>query len=335
MTEIIGGTMQNFRAHAALAALTVCLLGSSGTKASSEPIQVAANVQASEPSALGTASDLALEVNPTLDSPQTYRAHAVEGFDKIARLDLQLLCEHFPLNSRCQGIEKSADTVPAVKNSSDSVSPVVEKKGATSGFAIVPTIGTLGIGLMVDKSITPHLNARLGGNYFEYRANNTYREVRYDSTTRLQNAMLAGDYYPWKNGGFHLSLGVAYNGNRITGNANTVGGSININGVNYSSADVGDIKAKISYPTPVAPYVGIGWGNPVARNSRLSFYINAGILVTGTPKANFTATPDPTLPQATQAQIISNVKADEQKLQKTLNNLPVYPVVTLGFSYQF
>jgi hypothetical protein len=329
--------MQNFRAHAALAALTgLCLLGSSSAKALSEPIQIAANAQAPGPVALGTASDLAIDVNPTLDTPQTYRANVVDGFDKIARLDLQLLCDHFPLNSRCQGIEKPVDAAPAVKSDADAASPVVEEKeGATSGFAVVPTVGTLGIGLMLDKSITPHLNARLSGNYFEYRSNNTYREIRYDATTRLQNAMLAGDYYPWKNGGFHLSLGVAYNGNRITGTANTVGGSININGVNYSASDVGDIKAKISYPTPVAPYIGIGWGNPVARNSRLSFYINAGILVTGTPKANFTAMPDPTLPRATQDQIISNVKADEQKLQKTLNNIPVYPVLTLGFSYQF
>lgn len=114
-----------------------------------------------------------------------------------------------------------------------------------------------------------------------------------------------------------------------------MGGTTTINGVTYAANDVGDIRAKISYPTPVAPYLGIGWGNPVALHKRLGFYVNAGILITGSPQATLTAMPNPTLPQDSQERIISDVKAQERSLQNSLDYLPIYPVVTAGFSLQF
>jgi hypothetical protein len=95
------------------------------------------------------------------------------------------------------------------------------------------------------------------------------------------------------------------------------------------------VKAKISYSSPVAPYVGIGWGNPVAPKKRLSFFVKAGVLITGAPTAEFIATPNPSLPQSEQDQIRQDIAAEKQQLKNTLSDLPVYPGVSVGFSYQF
>jgi opacity protein-like surface antigen len=312
-----------------IAIASVCLVGASAAKTHGETVyRSAAN--------LGGPLETSLHSDrPVVDTlAHSYRPQAIAGFEKIARLNLKKLCESFPLNSRCQ---QSAAPTPE----SDAVAPIkqdaptAEKKGPTSGIAVTTTAGTLGAGLELSKAITPHINARLGGSLFEYDMDDTYSSIDYNAKLKLRNVTAAGDFYPWKKSGFHVSLGVAYNGNQLAGSAESMSGTFNINGVNYTANDVGNVKAKISYPSPVAPYIGIGWGNPVALKKRLSFYVKAGVLITGSPTAEFTATPNPTLPQATQDQIIQNVAAEERQLQDSLSNLPVYPVVSVGFSYQF
>jgi hypothetical protein len=313
-----------------IAIASICLLGASAAKVHGE------TVSRSAASLGGPLENSVHGDRPVMDTLQpSYSAKAITGFEKIARLDLQKLCESFPLNSRCQQTEATTPSNEAAPAQPEDVSATEEKKGPTSGIAVTSTAGTLGAGLELSKAVTPQINARLGGSLFEYKMDDTYSGIDYNAKLKLRNVTAAGDFYPWKKSGFHVSLGVAYNGNQVSGSAESMSGTFNINGVNYTANDVGNVKAKISYPSPVAPFVGIGWGNPVALKKRLSFYVKAGVLITGSPTAEFTASPNPTLPQATQDQIIQDIEAEERQLQNALSDLPVYPVVSIGFSYQF
>lgn len=319
-----------------VAIASVCVVGTNAAKVHGETVYHSA-------ASLGAPLETSFHgESPVVDTlTHSYRPQAIAGFEKIARLDLQKLCESFPLNSRCQQTAaptSSSDTAPTPSSEAtpeQENTPAPEKKGPTSGIAVTTTAGTLGAGLELSKTVTPQINARLGGSLFEYDMDDTYSGIDYNAKLKLRNVTAAGDFYPWKKSGFHVSLGVAYNGNQLAGAAESMSGTININGVNYTANDVGNVKAKISYPSPVAPYIGIGWGNPVALKKRLSFYVKAGVLITGSPTASFTATPNPSLPQATQDQIIRDVEAEERQLRDSLSNFPVYPVVSVGFSYQF
>lgn len=75
-----------------------------------------------------------------------------------------------------------------------------------------------------------------------------------------------------------------------------------------------------------SPYVGIGLGNPVKNGRGLSFSVDAGVLIQGTPAIAITNQGGLSNPQKTQV---------ENDIQNSLNQLPVLPVFSLGVAYQF
>ncbi|MFM7372109.1 MAG: hypothetical protein ACKO2Z_30855, partial [Sphaerospermopsis kisseleviana] len=86
------------------------------------------------------------------------------------------------------------------------------------------------------------------------------------------------------------------------------------------------VKAKISLPNSVAPYLGIGWGNAVKSGNRWGFSANLGVMFAGSPKVELTAP----------AYILAaDVEAERKQLEDDLDWLNIYPVLSLGLSYQF
>ena len=248
---------------------------------------------------------------------------------------LEILCMRFPLNSRCEGLQTSQENVTLEEVSPKEAIAEEEKPNRKNGISLAPSVSTLGPGVELTKSINPHLNARIGGNLFSVDFNDTVSNIDYEAEVNLESVSAMGDIYPWKKSGFHVTLGLAYNNNRASGVGRMNGGTINIGGQTFQANDIGRVDAEVTYPTPVAPFIGIGYGNPVSKNKDLGFFIRAGALITGSPNVDFTATPNAALPQAMQNQVRNSAAAEEAQIQDDLNNFPLYPVVTLGFSYQF
>jgi hypothetical protein len=216
----------------------------------------------------------------------------------------------------------------------DSVQMVKQPKSRT-GFSLAPSIATTGTGLELTKSIVPHFNARVGVNLLDVGFNNQIRDIDYKSRINLLNVSALGDIYPWKKSGFHLTAGVVYSDNTLNGTGKPVGGTYSFGGNTYQVNDVGTLKTQVKYPSNVAPYIGLGWGNPVGFKKRLSVNINAGIMFTGSPQAEVTAFPNPTLPMAVQDQIRSDIQKEQNQIQNTLNDFSIYPVISVSLSYQF
>ncbi|MCE2907132.1 MAG: hypothetical protein LW814_19325 [Anabaena sp. CoA2_C59] len=95
------------------------------------------------------------------------------------------------------------------------------------------------------------------------------------------------------------------------------------------------MKTKISLGNSVAPYLGIGWGNAVKPGKHWGFSTSLGLMFAGSPKVVLTPEFAPGTRPALKEQINNNIEAERKKQESDLNWLNIYPVFSLGVSYQF
>ena len=76
---------------------------------------------------------------------------------------------------------------------------------------------------------------------------------------------------------FRVTAGLVLNNNGLSGSA-LPSNSYQIDDQIYTSPEVGDLNAEIDFKS-IAPYLGIGWGNPLADDSDWSFFMDLGIIL--------------------------------------------------------
>ncbi len=197
---------------------------------------------------------------------------------------------------------------------------------AADGPFIGARISTLGAGLEVGTHLSSNWDVRLLANGFDYSANRTVDQIRYDGKLKMASWGAQFDWHPIKQGPLYLTAGLYSNGNKINATANP-SGTVNIGGVPFTQAEVGNLYAHGKFKS-TAPYLGIGgrWGaGPV------DISLEAGAYFQG--KANVTLTNDGVFAgnSAFQAQL----EIERQNLEHNLNDFSTYPVVALGVGYHF
>ncbi|MFZ5524137.1 MAG: FecR family protein [Pseudomonadota bacterium] len=197
-----------------------------------------------------------------------------------------------------------------------------------SGTALTGKIGTLGLGAELNLGISENFSARFGVNGFNYKYNANSASVNYDFKMQLQTASAIADWYPFS-GGFRTSGGLFYNNNKFGLTGKPTGGTFTIGNTTYPSGDISSLQADVSFNT-VAPYLGIGWGNPVATGKGLGITTDIGVLLQGSPKVNMVVT------CATTCNTLqADADAERIKLQNDMSNLKWWPVASIGISYQW
>jgi hypothetical protein len=247
-------------------------------------------------------------------------------------VDLDNFCKSYPYNSRCS--QTPASEKPTQQN--PQVEPTSEVSQKTSGWGVTPEIGTLGVGASVTKSLTPNLNARVGLNTlsidiggYQKRKN----EVEYDANLNLLNVSTVVDYHPFKNSGFRVTGGLVFNDNHVEGKARIKDNTVfEYDGNKYTNQDISAVKGKVSFPNSVAPYLGIGWGNAVKPGKRWGFSVNLGVMFAGSPKVDLEAN---IVNESLRSQILQDLQVEKKELEDDLKQLSIYPVLSLGVSYQF
>ena len=285
------------------------------------------------------ATSITPEKTETHPQPGTFSYSAGDLLATIP-LDLDVFCKSYPLNSRCT--ERSTPSKPQRGESKPTQeSKPTEEMSQTSvktrGWAITPEISTLGVGATVTKSITPNVNAKLGINGLGISRDVSLSDVDYKADINLLNISTLADYHPWKNGGFRLTGGLVFQDNNIEGTGKAKnGGKININGVDYdTTTQLTSVKAKVSLGNSVAPYLGIGWGNAVKPGKHWGFSTSLGVMFAGSPKVVLTPEFGPGATPDLKEKLNNNIEAERKKQESDLNWLNIYPVFSLGVSYQF
>lgn len=202
------------------------------------------------------------------------------------------------------------------------------------GLAVSGKLGTLGMGLELTKGFSDQFTGRLGFNTFSYNTNANQSTVNYDLKLKLQTFSALADWYPM-HGAFRATTGLYYNNNKFSLTAKPTGGTYTINGQVYQSAEVGSMNSSVSF-NKVAPYLGLGWGNPAAQGKGWGMVSDFGVLFQGQPNTTLDATCGAAIAGTAQcANLQASAAAERAKLQNSLSNFKLYPVATVGVSYQW
>ncbi len=269
--------------------------------------------------------------------------------------DLETLCRLFPLNSRCQQVPGPTPVPPApspipptqpVPPSSLPPRPVPPAQTAPlpprtiglieerSGFAVTGNVGTLGLGTQVTGRITPNLNARIGFNGLSFNREFTPTEGSYDTDVDLRTIPAFVDYFPNEDSGFRVTGGLVYNGNKASGvgvtSINDEGlPSYDIGSTSFEATEVGTLRAEVDFPD-FAPYIGVGWGNPVAFGQRWGFFMDLGVMFQRSPSITLNAAG-----AASNLQLNSALEREREDIEDWSNRFRFYPVLQVGVTYQF
>lgn len=204
-------------------------------------------------------------------------------------------------------------------------------------------ISPLGIGGEVATPLARRFNLRGGFNLFNY--NRTFNEdgVTYAGQLHFRSGEVHLDWFPF-GGSFHLSPGaLIYNGNQVQANASVAAGqSFTLNGTSYVSdaADPVTGFGKVTFKK-AGPMITAGWGNLVG-SKRFSIPFEFGVVYTGAPQAALSlagsacdSTGTNCSSIATDPTILSNVQAEQAKLNKDMASFKFYPVISVGFGVKF
>jgi hypothetical protein len=198
------------------------------------------------------------------------------------------------------------------------------------GLALGPKFGTTGIGADLTFGLTRYLNLRGGFNYAAIGLDKKFGGVKYDTDLDMIGIPLLVDLYP-AGGHFRLTGGVFIQPGWSADLSATPGSPVQIGNHVYGPDVVGTLTGKIE-ADPLAPYLGIGFGNAVGEDQWLTFSLDIGVVfqtydvALASDGAGMTAKLDT---------FREDMKKEEQNLQKDADNFKFYPVLTLGISYHF
>lgn len=251
------------------------------------------------------------------------------------KLDLARFCKNYPFNSRCKDQNNLESTEEKIKSPPKTYDQSNQNE---DNWAIITNASTLGLGGAVVANISPNLNARVGLNAFGF--NITYEETRasYDADVNLFNVATTLDYYPFKNSGFYISPGVIYTNNNVDGvaTASDIIEDVDLGGFAVDVDDLLSVNADVESGQNFAPYIGIGWGNPIAGGLR--FWGNLGVMFPGSP--NVELSPDfqfdeNLIPNDIRQEIENELAEEENDIEDEIDRFNIYPVISLGLSYSF
>ncbi|MEW6764285.1 MAG: hypothetical protein AB1344_00680 [Pseudomonadota bacterium] len=194
--------------------------------------------------------------------------------------------------------------------------------------------GTAGFGAEVTYGVAKDFNLRGTLRGLDYDYDFTEDNIDYEGNLKLRNGGVTVDWFPFS-GSFRLSAGAMYNGNEVKAKAkpNTLPATYTINDVDYVID--GQVDASIDW-RKFAPYVGIGWGNAVGKGSNWSVSFDLGVMFTGEPNTDLTATGTVNgIPVEDDAQFQSDLAAERNNLNDEIKDAKFYPVIQLGLHYKF
>ena len=217
-------------------------------------------------------------------------------------------------------------------NAEDTIQTDVEASQAWDfHIGVGAKVGTLGYGLEVSVPVIQDtLNVRAGFNTFsyDYEEQDGATELTYKGDLSLQSLPVFIDWHPF-NGGFRLSTGLLFNSNEITATAECTTPTCEFGNAQIPAAILGTTTLSVDLGG-THPYLGLGFGNAVSSDGRLSFVFDLGVVfqdvaVKLTTSAACQA--DPTCS--------SEAAQEEAELQDDVKDFDMYPVIAFGLSYKF
>lgn len=200
---------------------------------------------------------------------------------------------------------------------------------ANDDFWVGVKAGTLGYGAEVSWRPIGWIDVRAGANFFDYDDSGSQAGVNYDATLALDTYYLTGNFrFPLSP--FRMTLGAFSNNNEVRMvsrpmPAYELGGT-----QGYLPSEVGTLQSVSSFDS-VSPYLGAGFDFTVI--DRLGLSLDFGVLWQGTPIVTLTA--DGALAQIQDPGFLADLEAERMQLEDEVRDLKAYPVISMGFNFNF
>ena len=190
-------------------------------------------------------------------------------------------------------------------------------------YAASIKISTLGINAEGIRSFGPELNARLGVAFFSYSINDLANSTDFSAAgdLKLLSISALADWFPFENS-FRITGGLMINLNKASMTL-TPKKTYSDGNTQYTPEKLGNLTAEIDF-NKIAPYLGIGFGNPTSGASGVGFTFDIGAFYQGGPKANMTAT-----------KLLEPSSSQGPVLEENLKWFKFYPVISFGLTYKF
>jgi len=203
---------------------------------------------------------------------------------------------------------------------------------AAADFGVGLKAGTLGLGFEGRWSALPWLDVRLGVNSYEYDDNGSQAGVNYDATFSLDTFYATGNFrFPLSP--FRVTAGVVSNGNEFAMVSQDTGAVfIDIGDSTFNTADVGTLQSVTSF-SDTAPYVGVGYDFEIF--GKVGLNLDFGVLWQGEPEVTLEATGLATAPPAIQTFLATELENERRELEDEMSDFKAWPVLSLGFVYNF
>ena len=198
---------------------------------------------------------------------------------------------------------------------------------ADHNFGIGVKAGTLGIGVEGTWRPLPYFDLRVGANQFDYTDNGLYGGINYDAEINLDNYYVTGNLrFPLSP--FRLTGGVYSNGNEFNARSGDNGAIILIGGDPYPADAVGTLSASAAFDS-TSPYFGVGFDFTLL--GKVGMNLDFGVLLQGSPRVSMATdgllAGDPTFE--------ASLNAERAELENELSDYKAWPVVSLGFVFNF
>ena len=200
----------------------------------------------------------------------------------------------------------------------------------TGRYAVSGKASTLGLGGEFTTNVVSNINARVGLNALDVDFDDEeIEDVEFDLGIDLSSFTAIADWYVF-NGSFRLSGGIISMDNEVELEARGLSDeTVEIGDEEYTWDDVGVLYGKIE-SDEVAPYVGIGWGNPLTADRRWGFTCDFGVAFTDAPDVTIDARGG-IEPEGFDKEL-AKLQAD---IEDFFDDFKLYPVIALNFYYRF
>ncbi|HCO96704.1 MAG TPA: hypothetical protein DIU00_22660 [Phycisphaerales bacterium] len=199
-------------------------------------------------------------------------------------------------------------------------------------YAVSGKASTLGLGGEFTTAVRSDINARVGLNMLDFDIDEEeIEDIEYDIELDFSSFSALADWYVF-NGSFRISGGVISMDHEVDLRARGASGETEeIGDIEYDWDDIGTLSGCVEIDD-VAPYVGIGWGNPLTSSRRWGFTCDLGVAFTSSPDVKLSANAlNPAIADALSA----DLEKERKDIEDDLDKFELYPVIAVSFFYRF
>ncbi|HEX7718242.1 MAG TPA: hypothetical protein VF389_00425 [Woeseiaceae bacterium] len=189
--------------------------------------------------------------------------------------------------------------------------------------------GTQGFGAGAGYVLKENFAVRIGANTGDtFTGSRRIDDNRYDisrNTSKSFEALV--DWHPTVHSGFRVTGGLMVMDTRtsLTARPDSAGNYI-LNGTSYTAGELGALSSEVR-PTPLSPYLGIGWDSARPDHRGLRFVADVGMIHLRSSRASLV-----TANELNSDQFRSDLAAERSRV-KAVNDLALG--VSIGVSYSF